>query len=255
MRSVKLSFLLVAFLIAASHLLNAQPADELLKEGLGLQQKYQDEAALEKYKQILLVNPANTEAGLRALEVTLALGQLAPLEKDRLFWLNQHQIYLDQFAADSLNDRYQYYLALYNIERAKQEKRPDRIAEWMKLAGLAAQKAVSINPSSGRANYALGKWHYEMLAFTTLKKAAIHLTRGAGLPDASLKTAIELMEFCRKAEPYFASNFLDLGKAHQMDERYETAIAVLHQLTRLPARRSTDAAAKVEGAKLLDSLK
>lgn len=248
------AFLLIA-LFAGTGTLYAQDADALLKEGLTLQQRYKDAEALEKYKLILITNPSHTEAGMRALETTLALALSATNEKDQLFWINQHEIYLNQFSADSADARYQFFNSAYNLQRAKMEKRPDRIADWMKASGWAAQKAMAIAPENGRSQYALGKWHYEMLAFNGFKKAAVRITGGENLPEANLQTAIGLMEQSRKAEPYFAPNFLDLGKAYHLDEKYETAIAVLEQLAKLPARRSTDAAAKAEGAKLLDSLR
>ena len=128
-----------------------------------------------------------------------------------------------------------------------------KIVAYVKDVKRYADKALAINPNHARANYTLGKWHYEMSNLSGIKKIAVKLFYG-GLPDGDMDKAIEYMEKCKTLEPYFVTNYLDLAKAYKDNHRPAQALEVLNKLVKLPTRTSEDVALKAEGAKLLESL-
>ena len=128
-----------------------------------------------------------------------------------------------------------------------------KIVTYVKDVKIYADKAVVINPNHAKANYTLGKWHYEMVTLSGIKKVAVKLFYG-GLPDGDLEKAIFYMEKCKTIEPYFAPNYLDLAKAYKEFRRPANAIEVLNKLVKLPIRNSEDILIKAEGAKMLASL-
>lgn len=121
----------------------------------------------------------------------------------------------------------------------------------MKEVKRFADKALSINPHHAKANYALGKWHYEMTTLSGIKKIAVKLFYG-GLPDGDIEKAIQYMEKCKSLEPYFVTNYLGLALAYKENRKPAQAIEVLNKLIKLPTRTSDDIASKAEGVRLLE---
>ena len=116
-----------------------------------------------------------------------------------------------------------------------------KIVAFVKDVKEYADKALSINANHARANYTLGKWHYEMVTLSGIKKAAVKLFYG-GLPNGDLDKAILYMEKSKSLEPY------------KENRQPSKAIEVLERLVKMPNRSFNDIALKAEGAKLLASL-
>jgi tetratricopeptide (TPR) repeat protein len=115
------------------------------------------------------------------------------------------------------------------------------------------EAAIALQPNHAKAYYSLGKWHYEMVNLSGVKKVAVKLFYG-GLPNGDLDAAIANFEKCRSLDPYFVLNYLDLAKAYRDNHRPTQAIEVLNKLVKLPVRTADDPALKAEGAKLLESI-
>ncbi|MFY7899888.1 MAG: hypothetical protein ACOVNY_06870 [Chitinophagaceae bacterium] len=118
---------------------------------------------------------------------------------------------------------------------------------------IVADKALAINPNHGKANFTLGRWHYEMVNLAGYKKTAVKLLYG-GLPAAELDSAIIYMEKCKQYEPYFMLNYYYLNKAYKENNRPAKQIEVLSKMSKLPIRTADDAAMKAEAVKELQSL-
>ena len=99
----------------------------------------------------------------------------------------------------------------------------------------------------------MGKWHYEIMTLSWVKKVAVKALYG-GLPEADMDSAIANFEKCRTLDQYFARNYLDLAKAYQSNSQPAKAIEILHLLVKLPNRCYDDAAIKNEGKQLLTKL-
>ncbi len=249
-----LHFIFTSLLIITSCILSAQDSNILLKEADNLEKQLKEPEALEKYKQILVIAPTSIKALVKTAELNVLIGGK---EKDK----NTKRLYYESalgFASRALQTDVNsadanYAMAMASGKLTDIETENKKIVAYVKDVKSYADKAISINPSHAKANYTLGKWHYEMVTLSGFKKIAIKLLYG-GLPDGDLEKAILYMEKCKSIEPYFAPNYLDLAKAYKEAHRPANAIEVLNKLVKLPSRSSEDISIKAEGAKLLESL-
>ncbi len=244
------SFVLSFVLITAY----SQDINIMLKEADNFEKQQKEPEALDKYKQILLLDPVQLKALVKSAELNVSIGnRQADKNSKRLYYETALSFANRAFNADSTQADASYAMAMASGKMTDVETENKKIVAYVKDIKRYADKALSINPNHAKANYTLGKWHYEMANLSGLKKVAVKLFYG-GLPEGTFEQAIQYMEKCKTLEPYFATNYLDLAKAYKEDRKPAQAIEVLNKLVKLPTRTSDDIAVKAEGAKLLESM-
>lgn len=245
--------LLMVFFFQA-YLLSAQDIALLFKEADNLERVQKESDALEKYKQILVLEPANIKALVKAAELAVSNGSMAPKSNDtRLFYESALAYAKRAFTADANNADANYAMAMACGKLTDVETENKKIVALVKDVKLYGDKAVALNPNHAKGNYTLGKWHYEMVTLSGFKKAAVKLFYG-GLPDGDLDKAILYMEKCKLLAPYFVANQLDLAKAYKENHQPAKAIELLEKVVKLPTRTADDIALKLAAANLLASL-
>lgn len=233
---------------------SSQDINVLLKEASNLERVQKDNEALEKYKLVLSQDPAHLKALVRSAELSASLGSKQNDKNNkRLFYETALAYAKRAWQADSNHADAAYAMAMASGKMTDVETENKLIVAYVKDIKLYADKALAINTEHAKANYTLGKWHYEMVTLSGLKKAAVKLFYG-GLPSGDLEKAILYMEKCKTLEPYFALNYLDLAKAYKESRQPAKAIEVLTKLVKLPIRTGDDAAIKAEGAKMLEAI-
>jgi len=251
-RSLQLCIL--ACLLFCGQLLFAQDINILLKEASNLERVQKDNEALEKYKQVLSIDPAHLKALVRSAELSASIGgKQTDKNSKRLYYETALAYAKRAWQADSNQADAPYAMAMASGKMTDVETENKQIVAYVKDIKQYADKALTLNPDHARANYTMGKWHYEMVTLSGLKKAAVKLLYG-GLPPSDLDKAIQYMEKCRTFDPYFVANYLDLAKAYKESRQPAKAIEVLNKLVKLPTRTGDDIALKAEGAKLLESM-
>lgn len=232
----------------------AQDINVLLKEADNLEKQLKEPEALEKYKQVLLQNPVQLKALVKVAELNVSLGnRQTDKNSKRLYYETALSFANRAFMADSSQADASYAMSMASGKMTDVETENRKIVAYVKDVKKYADRALSINPNHARANYTLGKWHYEMANLSGIKKIAVKLFYG-GLPEGNLDDAIRYMEKCKSLEPYFVSNYLDLAKAYKDNRRPAEAIEVLNRLIKLPTRSTDDITSKAEGTKLLESM-
>ncbi len=249
MRSLFALLLSVSLLTAS-----AQDNNTLLKEADLLEKQQKEPEAIDKYKLVLVTEPTKLKALVKLAELNDMMGN-RQVEKPakRLYYETALSFAKRAFMADSTTADANYVLAMASGKMTDVETDNKKIVAFVKDAKLYAERALMIDPNHARANYVLGKWHYEMVNLSGIKKVAVKLFYG-GMPDGDMELAIKHMERCRTLEPYFAADYLDLGRAYKDDHKPTPAIEVLTRLVKLPNRTSEDITIKAEGAKLLETL-
>lgn len=246
------------FLIGLSGLIlytaQAQDINILLKEADTFEKQQKEAEALEKYKQVLLINPAQLKALVKAAEMNVSLGgRQTDRNSKRLYYETALSFAKRAFESDSMQADACYAMAMTSGKMTDVESENKKIVMYVKDVKRYAGQALALNPDHARANYVLGKWHYEMATLSGLKKTAVKLFYG-GLPEGTLDAAIQYMEKCKSLEPYFVNNYLDLARAYKENRKPAQAIEVLTKLVRLPTRATEDTSLKAEGVKLLESM-
>lgn len=232
----------------------SQDINVLLKEADNLEKQQKETDALDKYKLILGLVPANVKALVKSAELNISLSnRQADKNSKRLYVETAFSFAKRAFMADSLQADPNYAMAMVSGKMTDIETDNKKIVAYVKDVKYYTEKSLSINANHAKANYTLGKWHYEMANLSGIKKAAVKLFYG-GLPVGNLESAIQYMEKCKTLEPYFVTNYFDLAKAYKDNRQPAKAIEVLNRLVKLPTRTTDDVALKAEGAKLLASL-
>jgi len=245
---------LVVFFLSLSVHLFSQQNDLAFKEATNLERSLKEEEAFNKYKEILSNDGGNLKALVRSSELCSSIGSRQTDKNAKANYYNLARDYANKAIAVDSNSADAYYVrAVAAGKLTEVETENKKLVEDVKDIKTNADKALSINPNHGKANYILGKWNFEVLTLSWAKKAAVKVLFG-GMPPATIENAYKYMEKCRTIEPYFVPNYLDLAKAYKYDHKPEQSIAVLNQLVRLPVRTANDVALKAEGKKLLSEM-
>ncbi|HMP92362.1 MAG TPA: hypothetical protein PKD90_05790 [Phnomibacter sp.] len=232
----------------------AQSPASLMDEGKKLEQRMKDGEALEKYKQVLVIQPNHQKAQLKVAELLTAMGNREANPAGKAIRYREALMHAREgWLVDSADAEANYVMAMVYGKITEVEEKREALVDAVRQVKRFADKAVAADAGFGKGWHVLGKWHYEVVTLNGVKKAALKLLFG-GLPPASMDSAIAYMEKCRSLEPYYTANFYDLGKAYQHSKKYAEAIGVLEQLAKLPSRRQADVEIKAEGAKLLQQL-
>lgn len=232
----------------------AQDKNVLLKEAENFERQRNEAEALNKYKEVLVLDPSNAKALVKATEMNVSLGnRLAKPEQQKIYFETALSFARRASTLEPLTADAAYAMALAAGKMTLVEKDNSQLAKWVREIKQWSEKSLQINPNHARAQYSLGKWHYEMYVLAGYKKAAFKMLYG-GLPDGDLDKAIAAMEKCKTLEPYFAPNYLDLALAYKENNQVDKALENLNRLVKLPSRSSDDVAAKSAGQELLNKM-
>ncbi len=232
----------------------AQDIESLANEAKLLERKYKDEEAIEKYAEILVLQPTNMLALVKTAELWGNIGRRAEKLYDRNVSLKQSNIFSDKALQADSNDVMAIWVkGLVHKNFAETEEKRDLATENLRLWKVYAEKALEIDRNHALSMHLLAQWHLEVLTQGGLRKASAKILYG-GLKDGNIETAIRLMEACRELEPYYAANFLDLARAYDYKKDYANAIQTLERLAKLPIRRLDDKTIKAAGNELMQKL-
>ena len=248
---MKYLFLLSIF---CSCSLLAQNTSTLIQQAEQMERQLKEADASNLYQAVLLQDPRNVQALCKLAELQSILGEKATDKKAKqLYFETSYSFAKRAWLADSNRVESNYVMAMASGKMTDFESDNKKVVGYVRDIKYYAERAILINPNYGKAQYVLGKWHYEMYILSGFKKAAVKLMYG-GLPSGDPDIAIACMEKCRTLEPYFVSNYLDLGRAYKQVRKPTQAIDILTKLQKLPNRNSADTLLKASGASLLATL-
>ena len=248
---MKYLFLLSFF---CSYSLFAQNTSTLIQQAEQMERQLKEVDASNLYQAVLLQEPRNVQALCKLAELQSILGEKASDKKAKqLYFETSYSFAKRAWLADSNRVETNYVMAMASGKMTDFESDNKKVVGYVRDIKDYAERAIKINPNYGKAQYVLGKWHYEMYILSGFKKAAVKLMYG-GLPSGDPDIAIACMEKCRTLEPYFVSNYLDLGRAYKEVRKPTQAIDILTKLQKLPNRNSADPLLKAAGASLLATL-
>jgi hypothetical protein len=232
----------------------AQDNNLLLKEAQNLEMKFDEAGALDKYKQIATNDPSNITALIKCAELNYSIGNRQKDKKVKADYFASAANFAEQaYEKDSSNTHACYAKALVATRMSEIEDDNKKLIEDIKQIKIFSDKALAANANNAKANYLLGKWHFELIHSGWLKKSAVKNFYNQ-IPDTQIDSATYYMEKCRTIEPYFVLNYLDLAKVYMYDHQPAKAIDVLQKLIKLPNRTFDDAALKEEGKQLLATM-
>jgi tetratricopeptide (TPR) repeat protein len=243
-------FLISVFFI---NLLQGQDVGYLIKEGEQLEKEKKDADALKKYQEALQLAPNDIKALYKCSELSGTIGNRQPDKNSKLEYYNAAKLYAEtalKLNADDPDANFAMAMALSRISQVTSGK--EKIQD-VKDIKTYAEHALEQDSGHYKSLYLMGKWNMEVSSLNIAEKAALKVVYG-GLPSASVGAAIAYYERCRKSNPNFILNYLDLAKAYKADGHSDKAIDILNRMLKLPPKTADDNDYKAEGKKLLESL-
>ena len=232
----------------------AQDNTALLREASLLELKFDEDGALEKYKQVIANDASNMKALVKSVELNCSIGNR---QKDNNIkearYLSALAFAQQAYAKDSTNSDACYAMALVAKRMSELEDDNKKLIENIKQIKIYSDKALAANANNAKANYILGTWHFELIRSNWIKKQPVK-NFYHGIFDTQLDSAAYYMEKARTIEPYFAIDYLDLAKVYAYDRQPAKALGVLEKLVKLPNRTYDDPAIKEEGKKMLATM-
>ena len=158
----------------------SQEVSLLLKQAENFERQFKEPEALAKYKEVLITEPSNSKALLKATELSCTTGARTENKSDkRLVYESALAFAQRAVASDSLNPASWCMLALANSKLAEIETDNKKLGVFIHAVKINADKALKLNPNFGYGNFLEGKWHYEMLTTHWAKHLAIRAIYGS----------------------------------------------------------------------------
>ncbi|UYQ94252.1 hypothetical protein MKQ68_03995 [Chitinophaga horti] len=244
-------FLLIPVLTAFS--LQAQTVEDLQAEAQALEKQMNEAGALQKYKEVLKIQPANVPALVQSSLLAVKEGFRQKDKEAKQTLYNEAKAYAEQaLQADASNAQANFAMAVVLGRIGLISPAKEKVAaakEVKKYADLA----LRFNPDYGEAYHLLGKWNFELANMSSLERTAAKVLFG-GVPPGTIQDAIANYEKCRKLKPGYIINYYDLAIAYHQDNKDTEAMEILKKVNGVRPVFQDDVQTKAEAKKMLEGL-
>lgn len=244
---------LAASLLFFSGIAYSQTVEELVEQAHQQEKQMKETAAIASLKEAIKIQPDNIAALTSVSELCAREGYRQKDKEERMRIYNDARTYAEQalkLAPENADANYVMAVALGRVAMSAGAKEKVTASREVKRY---AELALKFNPRYAKAWHVLGKWNYEVANLNALEKAAAKMLFG-GLPEGSLDNAITNYEKCRKIDPSFLLNYLELAKAYKEHDELDKAIEVLRKAVSLRPILQDDPGIKAECKKMLEDL-
>ena len=224
-----------------------------MKEGFRLEASLNDAEALNKYKEVLRIQPANLTATCRCSELCSRMANRIKNKKIRDDYYAAAKTYAEtalRLNPKSADANFVMSVVMGRLALTKTGKEKMSAAKDIKKY---ADLAISYDPLNYKAWHVLGKWYYEVSNLNAFEKIAISIFYG-GMPKGSFTDAIKAYERSRELNPAFMINYLELARTYHKNEQNDRAIALLKMIPSMPNRTEDDPKIREAAKKMLKEL-
>ena len=228
----------------------AQDVNALIKEADRLEALPNEAAALNKFKEAIKIEPSNIHALSKASELCSRIGSRETNPQKRDEWFNLAMGYATlAIKANPLSDQANVSMAMI-LGKSTLTKSGKEKLKNARVIKKHLDIALKTNPNNYLAWHILGRWNYELSNVSSIEKAGAKVFYG-GVPEGTLKNAIEYFEKARAFQPYFILNYLSLANAYYKDGQTHKAIGLLKALQAFPVKTEDDTKHKQDALKLI----
>jgi tetratricopeptide (TPR) repeat protein len=248
-----ISFVFLFFAGILPVFLIAQDVAALLRQARSLEKSFRDDEALQKYREIVRIDPDNIDALCRTSELYSIVGKRqSSRDKQKEYYKAGKEYALRALKVNPNYSEANFAMAI-SMGRIALISSGDEKIKAVKEIKNYADRCIKSNPSNFKGYHVLGKWHYEVSDLNALERWLVKVTYG-GLPKSTLDDAIKNYEKSRQLNPAFLLNYLELATAYNKKGDKKKARALLEHMLKLPLATSDDEKIKSLGRKLLDEL-
>ena len=245
---------LVLFLLILPFENKAQDINSLLKDAQQLETAFKEPEALQKYLEVVRVQPANLTALIKVSELYSVLGKhQGSKDKMKEYYQNARTYAQKALQVNPGSSDANVAMAIAMGRMALASSGDEKI-KAVKDIKTYSEKSVQLDPNNYKGWHVLGKWHYEVSDLNSVEKWLVKVAYEA-LPKASLDEAIKFFEKSRTLNQSFLLNYLELAKCWHRKNNDKKAREFLEAMLKMPNKIGEDASIKVKGKKLLEEYK
>jgi len=227
----------------------------LIAEAKSLDASAHEEAALQKFLQVLQLDPNNYEATWNISLLHSKIGnRITNSEKTRDQYFNYAKQYAEKALKLNPNDAESNYVMAAAMGRMALISGPKEKVAASRDIRKYAELAIRFNPNHAGAWYILGKWNYEVANLNWAEKMAANLLFG-GIPDGTLDEAIKDYLKAIELEPDYILYYRDLAMALDQKKFYDEEIRVLNKALALKPATEDDPTYIAQCKELLHQVK
>ncbi len=249
----KIGSILSFLILFVPNFLAAQDIRILLQQAAAFERSFKDQEALQKYGEVLKVDPNNLTALCKTSELYSILGKRQSSKDSQRTFYSKGQDFAKRALKVNPNSSEANFVMAISMGRMALISSGDEKIKAVKEIKTYADRCIQLDPNNYKGYHVLGKWHFEVSDLSSLERWLVKVTYGA-LPKASLADAIKYYEKSRQLNPGFLLNYLELAKAYERINESRKAKALLQQMLKLPPSSSDDVKIKGLGKKMLDDL-
>lgn len=231
----------------------AQEPDLLLKEARQLELSFRDVDALQKYLQVLSLQPSHILALCKTSELYNLIGRrIQDKEKQRSYYQASQQ-YAEKALKINPNSSEANFVMALAMGRMAQTGSGQQRVNAVKLIRQYAERCVQLDPGNFKGYHVLGKWNMEVSNLNSLEKWLVKMAYGA-LPKATLEDAIANYEKSRQLNPAFQLNYLELARCYNKLDKKDKALQHIRTVLAMPAVSVDDQRVHKEARELQSGL-
>ena len=248
------AFAVILFFFLLPVVLVAQDVNQLLTEARKFETEFKQTEALNKYLDILKVQPNHFVALCKASELHSLLGKRQPTKEKQRNYFNAAKGYAQQaLKVNAASTESNFVMALAMGRMAIISSGEEKI-KAVKDIKTYAETCIRLDPANYKGYHILGRWHYEVSDLSSFEKWLVKIAYGS-LPPASLKDAMANYEKSKQLSPGLTINYLELAKCYHRKDDDKKAIEHLNYLLTLPNIMVDDPTVKEEARQLLKDWK
>lgn len=168
--SITKYFLCIALLFGSR--LDAQSVAGMIQQAEQMERQLKETEAIKIYQSVVVQEPVNVLAlcKLAELHTVLANKESSDKKNKKLLYETAYAFAKRAYAADSNRVESNYVMSMASGNLTDFESDNRKVVSYVRDVRFYADRAVSLQPNYGKAQYVLGKWHYEMVKLSAFKK-------------------------------------------------------------------------------------
>ncbi|HEY0677532.1 MAG TPA: hypothetical protein VGD17_04565 [Chitinophagaceae bacterium] len=231
-----------------------QDAASLMREAERMEHAFRENDALQKYREVLRIQPHNIAALCRSSDLCSRIGHRQPNKNVQAEYYKFAKTYAESALRLNPHSPEANFVMSVAMGRMAMLTGGKEKIQYVNEIKRYAENTLKYDPNNFKAYHVLGKWHFEVSNLNSFERTMARILFG-GLPKASLQDAIRYYEKSRTIEPNFSINYLELAKAYRRNNEDKKAIDMLYRLQTIPNRIEDDVRIKREGKELLNEMR
>ena len=197
----------------------SQNTKTTLQEAINFEKQFKEAEALSKYAELVKTDSSNLNYLQKCTELNCSIGARQKDVSAKSKYYNTAAVYAGKaYNLQPESATANYLKALVAGKMTEIAEKDKEIVDYAKQVKDYGGRALYADAQYAKANYITGKWHFEMLTLSFVKKTAVRAFFGK-LPKASIDSAIYFLNKAVTEDVYFTPAYLDLAKAYEYDHK------------------------------------